>query len=63
MGEQATSRTCARCGTVEACPPGGVPEGWSFAVERGRVEYLCVACARANIRAIEGRLPEEYWEA
>jgi hypothetical protein len=28
----------------------------------GRVEFLCPACARANIRAIEGKLPEEYWE-
>jgi len=27
-----------------------------------RVEFLCPACARANIRAIEGKLPEEYWE-
>ena len=27
-----------------------------------RVEYLCVECARTNIRAIEGKLPEEYWE-
>jgi hypothetical protein len=27
-----------------------------------RLEYLCVDCAHANIRAIEGKLPEEYWE-
>jgi hypothetical protein len=30
--------------------------------DRKRVEYLCIDCARANIRAIEGKLPEEYWE-
>jgi len=39
-----------------------MPEGWSFGVENGRVTYLCPDCARANIRAIEGKLPEEYWE-
>jgi hypothetical protein len=31
-------------------------------MEGRRVEYLCPACARGNIRAIEGRLTEEYWE-
>jgi len=59
---QPSSRTCSRCGTVERCAPGGVPPGWSFSVESKRTEYLCAACARANIRAIEGKLPEEYWE-
>jgi hypothetical protein len=31
-------------------------------IEGRRLEYLCPRCARANIRAIEGRLTEEYWE-
>lgn len=43
-------------------PEDGIPEGWSFAVERGRVEYQCAPCVRANIRAIEGKLPQEWWE-
>jgi hypothetical protein len=30
--------------------------------EAGRTQFLCIDCARANIRAIEGKLPEEYWE-
>jgi hypothetical protein len=30
--------------------------------EAGRTQFLCVDCSRANIRAIEGKLPEEYWE-
>jgi hypothetical protein len=30
--------------------------------ENRRTEFLCIDCARANIRAIEGKLPEEYWE-
>ena len=43
-------------------PEDGLPEGWSFGVEQGRMLYTCGACTRANIRAIEGKLPEEYWE-
>jgi hypothetical protein len=39
-----------------------VPLGWTVSFDRKRIEYMCVDCARANIRAIEGRLPEEYWE-
>ena len=57
-----TSRTCSRCGRTESCAPGGIPPGWTVGFERKRVEYLCVDCARSNIRAIEGKLPEEYWE-
>ena len=38
------------------------PEGWSFSVEEGRIRYQCVACVRANIRAIEAKLPQEWWE-
>jgi hypothetical protein len=41
---------------------GGLPEGWSIVTENRRVEYQCSACVRANIRSIEGKLPEEYWE-
>jgi hypothetical protein len=39
-----------------------VPDGWSFAVEGKRVVYQCADCVRRNIRAIEGKLPEEWWE-
>jgi len=39
-----------------------MPPGWTVSFDRRRVEYLCIDCARANIRAIEGKLPEEYWE-
>jgi hypothetical protein len=49
------------CGLAARCAEGGIPAGWSFAMTRGRAEYLCVSCARTNIRAIEGKLPEEYW--
>lgn len=42
--------------------PGGVPDGWSFAVDNGRMTYQCSPCVRENIRAIEGKLPEEWWQ-
>lgn len=43
-------------------PEGGMPEGWSMAVEGKRIEYQCPPCVRVNIRAIEGKLPMEWWE-
>ena len=54
-------QTCSFCGAVAEGPDDGMPASWSFAVERGRVTWLCVDCARVNIRAIEGKLSEEYW--
>ncbi len=56
------SRHCSRCGGPGEAPEGGLPDGWSFAVEAGRTVYQCPACVRANIRAIEAKLPEEWWE-
>jgi hypothetical protein len=39
-----------------------MPEGWSMVTEKGRVEFQCAECVRTNIRAIEGKLSEEWWE-
>ena len=47
---------------MEKCLAGGIPAGWSIATEDERVEFICVRCVRANLRAIEGKLPQEYWE-
>jgi hypothetical protein len=56
-------RSCARCGKSGEAPEDGIPDGWSFGVEStGRITYTCPDCTRAHIRAIEGKLPEEYWE-
>ena len=55
-------RSCNRCGTQAEAPEGSLPEAWSFAVEDGRMVYQCPTCVRANIRAIEGKLPQDYWE-
>jgi DNA-directed RNA polymerase subunit RPC12/RpoP len=53
---------CSRCGTTGQTVRGGVPLSWSVGFGGGRLEYICAACARTNIRAIEGKLPEEWWE-
>ena len=29
--------------------------------ERG-MHHVCAACTRANVRSIEAKLPEEWWE-
>ncbi|MGQ0841444.1 hypothetical protein [Actinokineospora sp.] len=56
-----TAVTCSICG----CARAGVPplEALSWAVEndeRGS-RWLCPGCARTHVRAIEGKLPAEYW--
>ena len=56
------TRHCARCGLAGEGPDDGMPEGWSLDVDGGRVSYLCGECTRANVRAIEAKLPQEWWE-
>nr|WP_106959987.1 hypothetical protein [Streptomyces purpureus] len=55
--EESKSIACARCGRVADT----LPVTWTCSVENGRREYFCEACARANIRAIEGRLDSSWW--
>jgi hypothetical protein len=55
-------RNCSRCGKRGEGPDDGMPEGWSMVTEKGRVEFQCAECVRTNIRAIEGKLSEEWWE-
>ena len=55
-------RTCSYCGTQASAAVDGLPPGWSLVTEKRRVEYQCLTCVRSNIRSIEGKLPEEYWE-
>ncbi|MER5196087.1 hypothetical protein ACWD3J_25840 [Streptomyces sp. NPDC002755] len=49
---------CARCGARAEEPP---PVTWTCSVENGVRSYCCEACARENLRAIEGRLDPEWW--
>ncbi|HEV8563269.1 MAG TPA: hypothetical protein VGR06_43690 [Actinophytocola sp.] len=52
---------CARCNRSRTNDPPLVALAW--VVEngvRGRA-WLCPSCARAHVRDIEGKLPDEYW--
>jgi hypothetical protein len=60
--DDVVTRTCSYCGTQASAPADGLPPGWSLVTEKRRVEYQCLTCVRSNIRSIEGKLPEEYWE-
>ena len=51
--------TCDRCGTP--APDNEPPITWSVSVERGQVRRYCDRCTRENVRAIEGKLDEDYW--
>ncbi|MFI1395127.1 hypothetical protein [Streptomyces sp. NPDC020681] len=53
----AESIVCSHCGAVAEGPP----PTWTFSVENGSRHYFCDDCARANIRAIEGRLDSDWW--
>jgi hypothetical protein len=50
--------SCSICGTTAE---DWLALAWTVTKEDGRTTYLCPSCARENIRAIEGKLPEEYW--
>jgi len=55
---------CSRCGTLAGDDDASseAPAGWSFATSRRGIEWLCLDCTRANVRSIEAKLPEEWWE-
>jgi hypothetical protein len=48
---------CAHCGTRAEEPQ----PTWICSVENGVRHYFCDACARDNLRAIEGRLDSAWW--
>jgi hypothetical protein len=60
-----TVLVCARCGTsldAEADEQSGMAAlSWVSSVEGGRELRYCPACARDNLRAIEGKLDSELW--
>jgi hypothetical protein len=39
-----------------------MPAGWSLATDPRGLVFHCEACTRTNVRAIEGKLDEEWWE-
>ncbi|MDF3298000.1 hypothetical protein [Streptomyces tropicalis] len=48
---------CARCGA----PSDGPFSTWTCSVEGGVRRYFCETCARAHLRAIEGRIDSAWW--
>jgi hypothetical protein len=52
---------CSVCGAQPDPPADDVPLGWMVERERGRTSYVCTSCARRHVRAIEGKLDQEYW--
>ena len=49
--------TCARCGVTV----GDRPLTWSLEVGARGAQWLCAACTREHVRAIEGRLDDAWW--
>ncbi|MHB8511955.1 MAG: hypothetical protein ACYDCC_07195 [Actinomycetota bacterium] len=64
VAKNRVAHSCSLCGARGEAAEGSLPSGWSFSTEGrdGRLEYLCSDCVRRNIRAIEGKLPQEWWE-
>jgi hypothetical protein len=54
--------TCSLCGSMVEADDDSLPAGWSIVVDRRGVGHLCLECTRTNIRSIEAKLPEEWWE-
>jgi len=53
--------TCSHCGAI-AETDDELPAGWSLVTDERGVGRLCLTCTRQNIRSIEAKLPEEWWE-
>jgi hypothetical protein len=60
VDDAAERATCAHCGSTS--DGGALPPGWSLVTNERGVGLMCVDCTRTNIRSIEAKLPEEWWE-
>lgn len=49
--------TCSWCGATAPA----LPLDWVLSSSGEREDFYCATCARANLRAIEGRLDQEWW--
>jgi hypothetical protein len=58
-GAEGETVACGRCGTGASGPI--PPVTWTCSVENGTRIHFCDACARDNIRAIEGRIDSSWW--
>jgi len=56
---ESVTTSCDLCG---ATSPGDEPPlTWSLTMERGQVKRYCDVCTRRHLRAMEGKLDQEYW--
>ncbi|MEV4320456.1 hypothetical protein [Actinocrispum sp. NPDC049592] len=53
--------TCSRCGRSRATATPVEALAWVSERRGDQMTWLCPTCARAHVRDIEGKLPEEYW--
>jgi hypothetical protein len=55
--------TCSTCGQFSERADDETPLGWMLEVDARtkRRSAVCPSCARANVRAIEGKLDQEWW--
>jgi hypothetical protein len=54
-------KACSRCGSSPDGADDELPAGWSLETNARGVQWLCLACTREHVRAIEAKLPEEWW--
>lgn len=54
-----TVTTCDFCGRLE--PDEAKTLSWTVSVENGRRRTYCDDCSRAHLRAMEGKLDNEFW--
>ena len=54
---------CSLCGVASEPEDDPAPLGWMLEVDgrSGRRSLACPSCARANVRAIEGKLDQAWW--
>lgn len=62
MVDSPTHMWCSSCGqSREQETESTWALAWSVEYVEGRAIWVCPACVRANVRAIESKLPTEYW--
>jgi hypothetical protein len=53
---------CSRCGEQRPADEDALRAlSWVADRDSGELRWLCPGCARAHVRDIEGKLPDEYW--
>jgi hypothetical protein len=56
-------RACTHCGALATgTDDDQLPPGWSFVTNERGIQWMCLDCTRTNVRSIEAKLPEEWWE-